>query len=84
MKAHYQMIMLKISTKTKVLPHNTRPTCSYIDKKILVRVDGKLVWSRWNHVSFGYSSFLRTLQILENKLIKNPSKAHSLYALYRK
>ena len=84
MKTSYQMIRLTITTKTKVLPHNTKPTCSYIDKKILVRIDGGLVWSRWNNVSFGYSCFLKTLQILENKLIKNPSKAHSLYAIYKK
>ena len=85
MKTSYQMIRLTITTKTKVLPHNTRPTCSYIDKKILARIGGgELVWTYWNNITFGYSCFLKTLQILENKLIKNPSKPHSLYAVYKK
>ena len=84
MKTNYQMIRLTITTKTKILPRNTRPTCTYIDKKILVRIDGKLVWTYWNNVSFGYDCFLKTLEILENELIKNPLKAHSLYAMYQK
>jgi hypothetical protein len=81
MKTNYQMLKF---TKVTLQHNSLRTTASFIDKRVLARINGRLYWSKWNGITFVPNELYSTINTLEKELVSLPQRPHTLYCIYKK